>query len=83
MALSAAGKPLTTASARTGSGAVTLRHTVTVPDELAAKSGFLGTEEMVLDRLRASGWERWFDGEVFLSHHQGMSATAPAPTRVA
>ena len=36
----------------------------------------------VLDRLRASGWQRWFDGEVFLSHHQGMSATAPAPTRV-
>ena len=37
----------------------------------------------VLDRLRASGWQRWFDGEVFLSHHQGMSATsAPAPTQV-
>lgn len=37
----------------------------------------------VLDRLRASGWQRWFDGEVFLSHHQGMSAeAAPAPTRV-
>jgi len=28
----------------------------------------------VLDRLRASGWQRWFEGQVFLSHHQGMSA---------
>ena len=40
----------------------------------------------VLDRLRASGWERWFDGEVFLSHHQGMTdraaPTAPTGTRV-
>jgi len=26
----------------------------------------------VLDRLRAGGWERWFAGRVFLSHHQGM-----------
>ena len=28
----------------------------------------------VLDRLRASGWQRWFEGQVFLSHHQGMLA---------
>ncbi len=27
----------------------------------------------VLDRLRAGGWEQWFRGQVFLSHHQGMS----------
>ncbi|PND38859.1 sulfate transporter [Paucibacter aquatile] len=26
----------------------------------------------VLDRLRAANWTRWFEGEVFLSHHQGM-----------
>ena len=26
----------------------------------------------VLDRLRESGWQRWFEGQVFLSHHQGM-----------
>lgn len=26
----------------------------------------------VLDRLRAGGWQRWFRGRVFLSHHQGM-----------
>ncbi len=26
----------------------------------------------VLDRLRAGGWEAWFRGRVFLSHHQGM-----------
>lgn len=26
----------------------------------------------VLDRLRASQWQRWFEGRVFLSHHQGM-----------
>jgi SulP family sulfate permease len=26
----------------------------------------------VLDRLRAGGWERWFRGRVFLSHHQAM-----------
>ena len=28
----------------------------------------------VLDRLRAARWERWFRGQVFLSHHQGMTA---------
>jgi SulP family sulfate permease len=28
----------------------------------------------VLDRLRASHWQRWFKGQVFLSHHQGMVA---------
>jgi len=26
----------------------------------------------VLDRLRASDWQRWFEGQVYLSHHQGM-----------
>ena len=26
----------------------------------------------VLDRLRRSDWTRWFNGRVFLSHHQGM-----------
>ncbi|MEO6407166.1 MAG: SulP family inorganic anion transporter [Burkholderiaceae bacterium] len=26
----------------------------------------------VLDALRAGGWSAWFDGRVFLSHHQGM-----------
>ena len=26
----------------------------------------------VLDRLRAGAWDRWFEGRVFLSHHQGM-----------
>ncbi len=26
----------------------------------------------VLDRLRAGGWQHWFRGRVFLSHHQGM-----------
>lgn len=29
----------------------------------------------VLDRLRASDWQRWFAGQLFLSHHQGMSAS--------
>ena len=28
----------------------------------------------VLDRLRAAHWERWFRGQVHLSHHQGMTA---------
>ncbi|MCX2862084.1 SulP family inorganic anion transporter [Paucibacter sp. PLA-PC-4] len=28
----------------------------------------------VLDRLRRSGWQDWFVGQVFLSHHQGMLA---------
>jgi SulP family sulfate permease len=27
----------------------------------------------VLDLLKASDWTRWFDGQLFLSHHQGMS----------
>nr|WP_295076786.1 SulP family inorganic anion transporter [uncultured Roseateles sp.] len=26
----------------------------------------------VLDRLRAGGWQEWFEGQVFLSYHQGM-----------
>ena len=26
----------------------------------------------VLDALRAGGWQEWFRGRVFLSHHQGM-----------
>lgn len=26
----------------------------------------------VLDRLRAGAWDQWFQGRVFLSHHQGM-----------
>ncbi|MEL4177327.1 SulP family inorganic anion transporter [Roseateles sp. PN1] len=26
----------------------------------------------VLDRLRASGWQEWFEGQLFLSYHQGM-----------
>lgn len=28
----------------------------------------------VLDRLRGSHWERWFEGQVFLSHHLGITA---------
>lgn len=28
----------------------------------------------VLDRLRAANWQQWFEGQVFLSHHQGMVA---------
>jgi SulP family sulfate permease len=28
----------------------------------------------VLDRLRRSGWQAWFDGEVYLSHHAGATA---------
>jgi SulP family sulfate permease len=28
----------------------------------------------VLDRLKDGGWQRWFEGQVFLSHHQGMTA---------
>ena len=28
----------------------------------------------VMDRLRESEWQRWFEGQVFLSHHQGMMA---------
>ncbi len=27
----------------------------------------------VLDQLKASDWTRWFEGQLFLSHHQGMS----------
>lgn len=29
----------------------------------------------VLDRLRAGAWDKWFRGQVFLSHHQGMLDT--------
>ncbi|MEO8154415.1 MAG: SulP family inorganic anion transporter [Rhizobacter sp.] len=27
----------------------------------------------VLDTLRAAGWSRWFQGRLFLSHHQGVN----------
>lgn len=33
----------------------------------------------VLDRLRAGGWEQWFRGRVFLSHHQGMQDGGSPP----
>jgi SulP family sulfate permease len=32
----------------------------------------------VLDRLRDGGWQRWFRGKVFLSHHQGMLDDSPS-----
>jgi len=44
-------------------------------DLLAARGVRLDLSEVkgpVLDRLRAGGWDRWFGGRVFLSHHQGM-----------
>ncbi|MFT3954136.1 MAG: SulP family inorganic anion transporter [Piscinibacter sp.] len=34
----------------------------------------------VLDRLRAGGWEQWFRGRVFLSHHQGMQDGVAPPS---
>ena len=27
----------------------------------------------VLDALRAAGWSQWFQGRLFLSHHQGVN----------
>jgi SulP family sulfate permease len=42
---------------------------------LAARGVRLDLSEVkgpVLDGLRRAGWERWFRGQVFLSHHQGM-----------
>jgi len=44
-------------------------------DALARQGVRLDLSEVkgpVLDRLKAGGWERWFKGRVFLSHHQGM-----------
>jgi SulP family sulfate permease len=44
-------------------------------DALARQGVRLDLSEVkgpVLDRLKASDWQRWFQGEVFLSHHQGM-----------
>lgn len=41
-------------------------------DSLAARGIRLDLSEVkgpVLDRLRSSGWERWFQGRVYLSHH--------------
>lgn len=46
-------------------------------DALARRGVRLDLSEIkgpVLDRLKAGGWERWFTGRVFLSHHQGMVA---------
>jgi sulfate permease, SulP family len=30
----------------------------------------------VLDRLKAAGWDRWFRGRVYLSHHQAVAGEA-------
>ena len=52
-------------------------------DTLAAQGVRLDLTEVkgpVLDRLRAGHWERWFKGEQYLSHHQGVSADEAAPT---
>ena len=65
------------------SGLEALRELHTALKRQGLKLDLSEVKGPVLDRLRASGWQRWFDGEVFLSHHQGMSATAPAPTDVA
>jgi SulP family sulfate permease len=46
-------------------------------DVLAARGIRLDLTEVkgpVLDALRSGGWERWFRGRVYLSHHQGMVA---------
>lgn len=36
----------------------------------------------VLDRLRQGGWQQWFRGQVYLSHHQGMLADSPELSRL-
>jgi len=44
-------------------------------DTLVARHVRLDLSEVkgpVLDRLRRSGWTRWFRGRVFMSHYQGM-----------
>lgn len=44
-------------------------------DALARQERRLDLSEVkgpVLDRLRAGGFERWFRGRIYLSHHQGM-----------
>ena len=51
-------------------------------DTLAAQGVRLDLSEIkgpVLDRLRAGDWERWFNGHMFLSHHQGMSDESLTP----
>lgn len=48
-------------------------------DALAARRIRLDLSEVkgpVLDRLQAGGWEQWFKGRVFLSHHLGLQDTA-------
>jgi SulP family sulfate permease len=49
-------------------------------DALAARGIRLDLTEVkgpVLDALKAGGWERWFRGRIYLSHHQGMVDTLP------
>ena len=49
-------------------------------DTLAARGIRLDLSEVkgpVLDGLRAGGWDRWFAGEVFLSHHQATMVEPP------
>lgn len=52
-------------------------------DTLARQGVRLDLSEVkgpVLDRLTASDWQRWFKGQVFLSHHQGMVAGLQQPS---
>jgi SulP family sulfate permease len=45
-------------------------------DALAERGIRLDLSEVkgpVLDALKAGGWERWFRGRIYLSHHQGMT----------
>jgi sulfate permease, SulP family len=54
----------------------------TLHDLLAGRGIRLDLSEVkgpVLDRLRAGGWNAWFAGRVFLSHHQGMLDERGAP----
>jgi SulP family sulfate permease len=58
------------------SGLVALRD---LHEMLAARGIRLDLSEVkgpVLDALSAGRWARWFDGEVFLSHHQAMQEGA-------
>jgi SulP family sulfate permease len=48
-------------------------------DALAARGIRLDLSEVkgpVLDRLQAAGWEQWFKGRVFLSHHLALQDAA-------
>jgi SulP family sulfate permease len=61
------------------SGFETLRSLQQVLAERGIRLDLSEVKGPVLDSLRAGGWSEWFQGQVFLSHHQGVNGEQGRP----